>query len=95
MAKIVTPPPDGQAADNTARCSGPESGSPAVEREADTLRAITKREGIGLYYRVTRCTGPSGPLHLTAWFFWPKAKEYPKENDHLVPGSGRANLSGV
>jgi hypothetical protein len=24
-------------------------------------------------YYTTRCTGPSGSLHLTAWFFWPKA----------------------
>jgi hypothetical protein len=29
-----------------------------------------------------------GPLHLTAWFFWPKAKEYRRENDHFVPGGG-------
>jgi hypothetical protein len=24
-------------------------------------------------FNLTRCTGPSGPLHLAAWFFWPKA----------------------
>jgi hypothetical protein len=34
---------------------------------------------------VTSCTGP---LHLTVWFFWPKAKEYRKEKDHFVPGGG-------
>jgi hypothetical protein len=27
------------------------------------------------------------------WFFWPKAKEYRKENDHFVPGGGEVDFT--
>jgi hypothetical protein len=35
-------------------------------------------------YRYTRYTGPSGPLHLTAWFFWPKANLAHRPSAHAV-----------